>query len=880
MSKDAPAAASTEMLPVPIDLETPQFTLRAVLTGMVLGGLLSICNVYAGLTIGWGLNMSITSAIIAYAFWHAMHLIFGTRPLSILENNINQTAGTAAAAVSSAGLVAGIPALTILTGTSFSWLQLSVWTFSVCLVGITIAIGMRKQLIIIDKLAFPTGVAIAATLREIHAQGTEAIRKVAALLAAAVTATMVFILKFAGVISNLELPWAIGGFRLSSLTFSLNPGLLLYGVGVFIGLRTTTWMLLGSLLGWLILAPPLLRENYIRLSVSEPLPTLPDGVYLPPEPDGHAKYNFDKKQLEWKGQMNERERAALLEQSDDARFRECVEKLYIRSQLALTAPLPALPKGVTLRDEPIKFDERTQTLRAVRGVKSVDRITLLNMSSDPAWRAAVEKLASYFRYDTTRGIAFWRDVPRMPADFGLPPHWTGVVRYERSKNRLTVLGRLRDDVLADCISSIDRAATRANPAARDNFAAFRSALVMLYYESQTPLIDAVTDEPVELTPLVTYDPRRQTLTAHGIMSESDEKEAALAAPYDVLKVDAKSLRAATQFSAARSNYSDVVAWLLWPGVVLMVVSSLVSFAFSWKAIVRTFSARRGEPGDADDNDVPPEHLISNRLWFMGILVALLFSVILQVRLFEISWWAATLGVLLSFVLALVAGRVAGETNTTPVGAMGKVTQLLFGAIAPGSYAPNLMAATVTGGAASKCAELLFDLKAGRLVGASPRYQTFAQVCGAFAGATIGTFGYLLLLPNPKDQLFTEPFTAPAVTTWKAVAELVMVGFRAVPEGTLTAIIVAAVFGVLLPVLEKTLPKRAVAFVPSPAALGLAFVIPGDVVVSMFLGALIAAALSKVFPSWSKRFLITIAAGLVAGESLSGAGAAIFELSRL
>ena len=50
----------------PLDLTSPQFTLRAIITGMLLGGTLSLCNVYMGLKIGWGFNMSITAALLSY----------------------------------------------------------------------------------------------------------------------------------------------------------------------------------------------------------------------------------------------------------------------------------------------------------------------------------------------------------------------------------------------------------------------------------------------------------------------------------------------------------------------------------------------------------------------------------------------------------------------------------------------------------------------------------------------------------------------------------------------------------------------------------------------------------------------------------------------
>jgi uncharacterized oligopeptide transporter (OPT) family protein len=69
-------------------------------------------------------------------------------------------------------------------------------------------------------------------------------------------------------------------------------------------------------------------------------------------------------------------------------------------------------------------------------------------------------------------------------------------------------------------------------------------------------------------------------------------------------------------------------------------------------------------------------------------------------------------------LALVACRVTGETETKPVGAMGKVTQLTFGALSPGNVNVNLMSANITAGAATSAAGLLTDFKSGSLLGAT------------------------------------------------------------------------------------------------------------------------------------------------------------------
>ena len=171
----------------------------------------------------------------------------------------------------------------------------------------------------------------------------------------------------------------------------------------------------------------------------------------------------------------------------------------------------------------------------------------------------------------------------------------------------------------------------------------------------------------------------------------------------------------------------------------MVVSSLVSFSFSWRSILRAFRISKGpEPADAPDTGEV------TRKWFItGVTVAFIIAVVLQITLFEISFVAASVGVILSFVLAIVASRVSGETNVTPVGAMGKVTQLVFGVIAPKSAAANLMAANVTGGAASQCARPHHDLKCGYMIGAMP-HAVIAQIGGALVSSLMGSAFYLII----------------------------------------------------------------------------------------------------------------------------------------
>jgi len=50
-----------------------QLTWRALVMGSVLGGVLSLTNLYIGLKAGWGFGAAITSCILSYAIWTSLH---------------------------------------------------------------------------------------------------------------------------------------------------------------------------------------------------------------------------------------------------------------------------------------------------------------------------------------------------------------------------------------------------------------------------------------------------------------------------------------------------------------------------------------------------------------------------------------------------------------------------------------------------------------------------------------------------------------------------------------------------------------------------------------------------------------------------------------
>jgi uncharacterized oligopeptide transporter (OPT) family protein len=235
--------------------------------------------------------------------------------------------------------------------------------------------------------------------------------------------------------------------------------------------------------------------------------------------------------------------------------------------------------------------------------------------------------------------------------------------------------------------------------------------------------------------------------------------------------------------------------------------------------------------------------------------------------FGMPVWETAIAVALSFWLALVACRVTGETDTTPVGAMGKVTQLIFGALRPGNVNVNLMSANITAGAATSAADLLTDLKSGYLLGANPRQQFLAQFSGIFVGTVVSVLTFAVLVPDAQ-MLGTDQFPAPAAQTWSAVAIALGQGLSSLESVKLWLIFVGGLVGVVLTFTPVLLPKHR-EHLPSAAAFGLAWVFPWYYGLLFFLGALVALLFERQKPKLAEEFTLPMASGVVAGGSLMG-----------
>ena len=183
---------------------------------------------------------------------------------------------------------------------------------------------------------------------------------------------------------------------------------------------------------------------------------------------------------------------------------------------------------------------------------------------------------------------------------------------------------------------------------------------------------------------------------------------------------------------------------------------------------------------------------------------------------------------------LVGLRVLGETNWGPISALSNMMQGIFGVLAPGHIAANMVASGTTGTIAVESEALMQDYKAGDMIGSSPKYLTIMQLIATPIGAATVSWMYPLLRDTYGIVGDHAGLSSPISRKWAGFAEILSQGVSALPRGAVTALIIASILGVVLAVLES----RKVKWVPSATAMGIAMVVPASVIFVMFLGGLV------------------------------------------
>ncbi|KAH8112646.1 oligopeptide transporter [Phellopilus nigrolimitatus] len=149
----------------------PEFTFRAVAIGLLIGCLLCFTNLYFGLQTGWISMMSLQSALLGYL----ISLLLPT-PITPQENVVLQTTATATGTMPlAAGFVGILPALAVLDlekdGSAplvLTWSKTVLWSCAIAFFGVFLSPPIRKQVIIEEQLAFPSGTATAQLISVLH----------------------------------------------------------------------------------------------------------------------------------------------------------------------------------------------------------------------------------------------------------------------------------------------------------------------------------------------------------------------------------------------------------------------------------------------------------------------------------------------------------------------------------------------------------------------------------------------------------------------------------------------------------------------------------------------------------------------------------------
>lgn len=149
---------------IPDSSNLPEFTLRALIMGTILGMVFGASSLYLVLKVGLTVSASIPVAVIAITLFRLTHK-FGGKDSSILENSIAQTAGSAGESLAF-GLGVTMPAILIL-GFDLEIYRVMLVAVLGGLLGVLLMIPMRRTMIIEKhhELKYPEGTACAEVLK-------------------------------------------------------------------------------------------------------------------------------------------------------------------------------------------------------------------------------------------------------------------------------------------------------------------------------------------------------------------------------------------------------------------------------------------------------------------------------------------------------------------------------------------------------------------------------------------------------------------------------------------------------------------------------------------------------------------------------------------
>jgi len=252
--------------------DMPQLTLRAALTGMFLGGALSVTNLYIGVKTGWTLGVGITSVILAFALHKALARAGLGGEFTILENNAMQSIATAAGYMT-APLISSLAAYMLVTGQPIPMPVTLVWMVTVALLGVLFAFPLKRRFINDEQHPFPEGRAAGIVMDALHhSDAREGLFKARVLVWAGLASALAKVLQSHALLEKLRLGFlaipeyldlwvyklttlTVRGVDLRELTVRPDTDFVMMATGGLMGIRVGVSLLLGAVINYLVLAP-------------------------------------------------------------------------------------------------------------------------------------------------------------------------------------------------------------------------------------------------------------------------------------------------------------------------------------------------------------------------------------------------------------------------------------------------------------------------------------------------------------------------------------------------------------------------------------------------------------------------------------------------
>jgi len=234
---------------IPADKVIPEFTATSIILGILLAVVFGAANAYLGLRVGMTVSASIPAAVLSMGI-----IRFILRKDSILENNMVQTVGSAGESLA-AGAIFTLPALFMWADESDaisapSFIEIAVIAACGGILGVLFMVPLRTALIVEEHgvLPFPEGTACA----EVLLAGEEGGEKSKTVFSGLGIAAVYKFIADGFCLFPSEVNWDIKPLKTA---FGLDVLPALAGVGYICGLKISSYMFAGGILGWFVLIP-------------------------------------------------------------------------------------------------------------------------------------------------------------------------------------------------------------------------------------------------------------------------------------------------------------------------------------------------------------------------------------------------------------------------------------------------------------------------------------------------------------------------------------------------------------------------------------------------------------------------------------------------